>query len=402
VKIGYVVSRFPQLSESFVLREIDQLEREGVEVVLCPLLRQDEPVRHPAAARWVERAWYSPFVSRELLRDAGRYLLQQPRAVARAYGASFSRVATTPNFLIGTAGISLKALHLARRLEQAGVGHVHAHFATHPATAAWLIHRVAGIGYSFTAHAHDIYVHTAMLREKLAEARFVATISTYNRDLLARYGDVSKVHVVHSGVDLALYPFRLPHRGRPFRIMSVASLQPYKGLDNLVRACALLGRGRMPPFTCDIVGSGELEGELRRLVDSLGLEGVVRLLGPRAEEDVRGLLFSADLFVLPSVVTRSGKKEGLPVVLIEALATGVPAVATAISGVPEIVRHGETGLLVPPGNVEALAASIQEVAEDPAGAAARAQRGRALVESEFRLDVNVRKLVKLFRDAVRE
>jgi glycosyltransferase involved in cell wall biosynthesis len=400
VKVGYIVSRFPQLSESFVLREIDQLEREGVEVILCPLLRQDESVIHPAAQGWVERAWYSPFVSGTLLADAGRCFQRSPSAVAGAYGASFARVATTPNFLAGTAGISLKALHLARRLEQAGVRHVHAHFATHPAMAAWLIHRAAGIGYSFTAHAHDIYVHTAMLREKINEAKFVVTISRYNRELLSRFGDSAKIHVIHSGIDLASYRFRARPAGSPFRIVTVASLQPYKGLDNLIRACALLRQRDPPRFTCDIVGAGGLERDLRGLVQRLDLDGVVRLVGPLPENDVRDILAKADLFVLPSIVTRSGKKEGLPVVLIEALAVGVPTVATAISGVPEIVRDEDTGLLVPPGDAEALANAVERIQADPAGATARARRGRALVESDFRLDVNVRKLVELFRDAV--
>ena len=399
MKVAYLVSRFPHLPESFVLREIDALEREGIEVLLCPLLRHREPVSHPAAAPWVERAVYTPFVSASLLRAAGAALARRPLRVSGTYGSALFRVAGTPNFLLGMAGIALKLPYLAARLEAEGVAHVHAHFATHPALAAWAISRLNGIGYSFTAHAHDIYVHTAMLREKMAAARFVVTVSEYNRRLLSRFGDVGKVHVVRCGIDLSRYAFRARDPGHPFSILSVASLQPYKGLEHLVRACGILrdrGRG---PFRCEIIGGGEEREALERWIRTLALEECVRLAGPRPEEDVAAALNAADAFVLPSVVTPSGKMEGLPVSLVEALAVGVPAISTSISGIPEIVVPGETGLLVPPAEPERLAEAIEQVILDPAGARERAAKGRRLVEAEFSLDRSARELAERFRQA---
>jgi glycosyltransferase involved in cell wall biosynthesis len=400
MKVAYLVSRFPHLSESFVLRELDQLEKEGIEVVLCPLLRHDEPVSHPDAARWVERAWYTPFVSRPIAADVAATTLGHPVRTLTTAGRAVAGVVPTPNFLVGTAGIAPKALHLARRLERAGVTHVHAHFATHPAMAAWLISRVTGIGYSFTAHAHDIYVDRAFLRTKVEAAQFVVTISEYNKRLLASYGGEAKTHVIHCGVDPARYRFRERPPASPFTILAVASLQPYKGLRHLVDAAALL-RDRGQAFRCTIVGGGELEGALRSQVAALRLEEHVSLVGPQPQERVTELLGDADVFALPSIVTSAGKMEGLPVALMEALAAGVPAVATRISGVPELIRDGETGLLVEPGDALQLADAIERTTADPESAATRVRAGRALVEAEFDLTKNVRQLVELFRAEAR-
>lgn len=354
-KIAYIVSRFPHLPESFILRELDELEAQGFEVILCPLLRHEEKVSHPAAYRWIERAWYTPFVSGRLLRDTFWQIRRQPRRALTTTLQPLLRVAKSPNFLIGTLGILPTAFHLARRLQASGVSHVHAHFATHPTMAAWIINQLTGITYSFTAHAHDIYVDTAMLREKMASAKFVIAISEYNRQLLARFGDVSKVHVVHCGVHLERYPLRTALPEDPFTIVSVASLQPYKGLEYLIRACRLLRDRGVPPFRCRIAGGGELHSSLRQLITDLGLADCVELLGPQTQEAVAALLQTAHLFVLPSIITESGKMEGLPVVLMEALAVGLPVISTNISGIPEIVKPGVTGQLVPPANPTALA-----------------------------------------------
>lgn len=399
-KIAYIVSRFPHLPESFILRELDELDAQGFEVILCPLVRHQEKVSHPAAYRWIERAWYTPFISGQLLRDTFWHILHQPRRALSTILRALLKVATTPNFLVGTLGILPTAFHLARRLQASGVTHIHAHFATHPAMAAWIINQLTGITYSFTAHAHDIYVDTAMLREKMGAAKFVVAISEYNRQLLARFGDVSKVHVVHCGVNLERYPLRATPPNGPFTIVSVASLQPYKGLEYLIRACHLLQERGVTNFRCRIAGGGELHESLCELINSLGLNECVELLGPQTQEAVASLLQTAHLFVLPSIITQSGKMEGLPVVLMEALAVGLPVISTNISGIPEIVKPGVTGQLVPPANPTALADAIADVMTNPETAYVRSREGRELVEREFSLEHNVQHLSRLFQPAI--
>ncbi len=395
--MAYLVSRFPHLPETFILREIDRMEANGIEVVLCPLLRHQDDVVHEAARPWVARAHYTPFVSRGLIGDLAHAVRRSPVDAFRGLLAPIGRVATTPNFLAGTTGIVAKVAHLARLLEEQEVQHIHAHFATHPAMAAYMLHQLTGIPYSFTVHAHDLYVHTAMLERKLADAAFVVTISDFNRRLLERYSSSTAIHVVRSGVELERYPVRTEPPGSPFTLQAVGSLQPYKGFAYLLEAMALLRRQGSTDIRLRIAGGGPDRASLAARIDALGLGAQVELLGPQPQEAVASLLQTAHAFVLPSVVTPSGKMEGLPVVLIEALATGLPTIATDISGIAELVRDGETGQLVPPGDPHTLAAAIRWVVEHQDLARARATVGRRLVEREYALETNVARLAGLFR-----
>jgi colanic acid/amylovoran biosynthesis glycosyltransferase len=392
VKVAYVVSRFPALSETFVLRELEMLAAQpDTEVVLCPLLLHREPVSHPRAIAWTERAWYTPFVSRTLVRDTVSLLARRPGAAAPSFEALAS-MARTPKLLMPTLAILPKAFHLARRMEASGVTHVHAHFATHPTTAAWLVHRLTGIPYSFTAHSYDIYVHTTMLREKLADASFVVAISEYHKTLLSRFGDRGKIHVIHCGIEPERYPLRQARPPGPFTILFVGNLRAYKGIEHLIRACALL-RERGREFRCLIAGGGPLGRELGAVTTRLGLNGKLLFLGPRREDEIITLLQEAHVFVLPSVVERSGNTEGLPIVLMESLAVGVPVIATAVAGVPEIIRPGETGRLVRPADPIGLAVAIEEVMDEESNRFA--ERGRRLIESEFALRQSVSALREL-------
>jgi colanic acid/amylovoran biosynthesis glycosyltransferase len=396
VRVAYIVSRFPALSETFVLRELEALAAQpDTEVVLCPLLLHREPVSHFRAVPWMERAWYTPFLSRAIVRDTASLLARRPEAAAASF-KGLASMASTPKLLMRTLAIVPKAFHLARRMEASGVTHVHAHFATHPTTAAWLVHRLTGIPYSFTAHSYDIYVDTTLLREKLADASFVVAISDYHKTLLSGFGNPGKIHVIHCGIEPERYPLRRARPPGPFTILFVGNLRAYKGTEHLIRACALL-RQRGREFRCLIAGGGPLGAELRAVTTRLGLSDDVLFLGPRREEEIITLLQEAHVFVLPSVVERSGNTEGLPIVLMESLAVGVPVVATTVAGVPEIIRPRETGRLVRPADPVALAVAIEEVMDEESNLFA--EKGRRLVESEFALPKSVFALRELLRRA---
>jgi glycosyltransferase involved in cell wall biosynthesis len=300
--------------------------------------------------------------------------------------------------------VTLAAAH-ARYVRLRSVDHVHAHYATYPLLAAWLCHRLTGVSYSVTVHAHDIFVDRSFLDRRLAEASFVVAISEYNRKFLHEHvsSDHTPIHVVHCGVEPGAYRFRsrVPPSTGPIRVLCVASLQEYKGHRLLLQALADSG-DRLSRIQLDLVGDGPARAELEQLVAELGLETRVRFHGSLPEPAVAELLGAADLFVLPSVVARNGQQEGLPMVLVEALAAGVPVVATRMSGVPEVVRDESTGLLVEPGDPDALAGSIEAVLDDPAAARARAEAGRELVESGFDIRRSAERLGQLFRDASRQ
>jgi glycosyltransferase involved in cell wall biosynthesis len=290
-------------------------------------------------------------------------------------------------------------------MQRLGVRHIHAHFGSYPALAALLAAETLGMGFSFTVHAHDLFADNVMLAEKVIRSRFVITISEFNRQRLSALVDsdtANRVHVLRCGVNVGTYAFRARRPGSGRRsLLSVAALREYKGLAYLIRACHLL-RTVAPDesFVCRIVGDGPERRALQRLICELRLEDCVQLLGACDEGVVKHLLSEADTFVLPSVVARNGYMDGIPVALMEAMASGVPVIASRLSGIPELVRDRDTGLLVSPNEAEAIRDAILCCWRHPEAADQRAVRARALVEGEYNLETNTRELARAYERVV--
>lgn len=270
--------------------------------------------------------------------------------------------------------------------------------------AARVARRLAGIAYSFTAHAHDLYLEQSFLRRAIADARFVVTISEYNRRFMEPYADGTStpVHVVRCGVDPTAYRFRprTPPVTGTVHALCVASLEEYKGHRFLLEALAG-GPPALRRVELDLVGDGHLREDLRRHVVRLRLTERVRFHGLLAEPEVSRRLGAADLFVLPSVViARTGFMEGVPVALMEAMAAGVPVIATRLSGVPELVRDGETGLLAEHSDVSSLRDTLLHALEEPSGWGPRLHAARALVETTFDVRREGARTAGLLRDAI--
>ena len=403
LRVAYLMSRFPKLSETFVLYEMLELERIGVRVEVFPLVREREGSMQPGAEDFVRRAHYLRLRSRPVLAAQWHWLRRRPRRYLATWGRVIIGNARSPKFLVRSMVVVPLAAASAQQIEAIEVDHVHAHWATHPALAAWVIGRLTGRTYSFTAHAHDIYVERPMLAEKLQGAAFAVTISDYNLRLLTGwYGRLAdRVEVIHCGVDAAVFRPRAQADitrtpgDRPFEILSIATLQPQKGHAVLVAAARrLFDRGIA--FRVRMVGEGEERPALEAAIAAAGLTGYVQLLGRQPRDRVVALLGEADVVVQPSIVLPNGKTEGIPVALMEALASGVPVVATAVSGVPELVEDGVTGRLVPPGDDEALADALADLQRDPVLAAGLAEAGRARVLASFDLVTNTRHLAERF------
>ena len=397
-RIGYVVSRFPQLSETFVLREMSALRELGHDIVLYPLITQSEAVVHQAAQPWLAQARRLPHASVAVVVATLAAVVRSPAVVAGIVWTVLREHRREPVPLVKSLVLLPTSIHLARLVQRDGVAHLHAHFATFPLLAAWVVHRLTGVPYSVTVHAHDLFISTAMLRAKLDGASFVVAISEYNRRYLVERVDpglAGRTHVVHCGVSLDAYSAErsAPEPG-PLSVLAVGTLQRHKGHTHLVEACRLLGE-RGVDVRCSIVGEGAERPALERQIAESGLAGRVTLLGARDQDEVAQLLRQAGCFVQPSIVDENGQMEGIPVALMEALASGLPAVATDLSGVPELVRDQETGMLVRPGDPAALADALQAVHRDPDRAAALGRAGRVLVEEEFDLYANARRLGSL-------
>lgn len=393
-----MMSRFPKMTETFILYEILELQRLGLHVEIFPLLRQQEQVMHPEAQALVRRARYSNVVSIAVIAAQFYWLLRRPRAYFSAWLSALWGNRSSKKFLLRAVAVVPQAALFARQMQSLGIEHIHAHWATHPALAAYIIRKLTGLPYSFTAHAHDIYVERPMLDEKIRAASFVVTISEYNRRLLHElYGGAArdKTVVIHCGIDPAIFQprARLPSNN-PFTMACVASLQDYKGHPYLIEACAQL-KAQGVQFRCLLVGEGEDRPQIEAQIAQLGLSDQVTLLGHQPRKRVSELLAQADVMVLPSIKVASGKQEGIPVALMEALATELPVVATSISGIPELIEDGRSGLLVPERDSTALAQALLKLHNDPMLGKQLGAAGREKVLHEFNLLQNTAVLYHL-------
>lgn len=401
--VGYVLKMFPRFSETFILNEVLELERQGLDMRIFSLKAPDDGVVHADVARVRAPVTYVPesparaaraFLSahREVFRwNRARYLrgfsFALWRALKKRRPAAFKRF--------------LQAGFLAPMLRREGIRHVHAHFATSATAVALHLHDLAGVSYSFTAHAKDIYrnsVESDSLERKLRSARFAVTVSDYNLRHLSGFDGSDRVVRIYNGLEIDRYAPNGVGREGPPLVLAVGRLVEKKGFADLIRACSVL-REEGQAFRCRIVGKGELRGELRGLIAELGLEDRVELAGPIPREQLLPLYRRASVVVAPCVIGADGNRDGLPTVVTEAMALGVPVVATDVTGIPELVEDGRTGLLVPQRQPEELAAAIRRVLADPGWAEDLARGGRARVERDFDLRVNVSRLRRLLEEA---
>ena len=283
------------------------------------------------------------------------------------------------------------AICMASPMRDRGTGHLHAHFAGVPTTAARYASRLLGIPFSFTAHARDIYVEGRQDRPGLAaslkQAAFAVTCTEYNREYLTqRFPQVpaGKIHRVYHGIDPDRFAVRRERDAGPMRILAVGRLQRKKGLHVLFEACGILhGLGR--EFTVIIAGDGPEKERLTRLAQERGIQGRVLFLGEVTQEEILPAYASADVLALPCLVERSGDRDGLPNVILEALAAGLAVVTTPVSGIPEVIEEGVTGLLVPSEDPAALAAALERLMDDPDLARRLGEAGRERVRRDFDL-----------------
>jgi len=396
------MSRFPKISETFILYEIVALEELGHHVEIFPLVCEREPVQHREAERLAARAHDIRLVSGAVLAAQVHWLKRRPRAYLAAWGAALRGNLRSPRFLVRALAVVPLAATFALRMEALAIDHVHAHWATHPALAAYVASRLTGIPYSFTAHAHDIYVDRPMLREKIKRAAFVVTISDFNQRFLERlYGRLAteRVVVVHCGTDTSLFHPPATREPGPWTIVCIASLQPQKGQVHLIEACRRLAAEGVD-LRCLLIGEGETRPLLEAQIREAGLEDRIELLGHQPRHRVVELLGAADVVAQPSVVLASGKMEGIPVALMEALAMERPVVATAISGVAELVEDGVTGLLVPPADPTQLTDALRRLYRQPELGARLGRSGRERVVQDFDLTRSARQLAERFMAGV--
>jgi glycosyltransferase involved in cell wall biosynthesis len=389
--VAVIVSRFPVVTETFILRELDALEQQGQPVTLVPLMKETRQLTHQAAIPWVERALYTPWFSLGMLNANIRIAAQAPGKYARTLWLLLRTHWQKPGILLRTLALFPKAASISESLRHSGISHVHAQFATYPTTLAWIIRQFSGINYSITIHAHDLFVHQLMLKQKLQDAVFIRCISEYNRLFLSRhYGAAiaDKTTVIHVGIDSPSYTKKQEHSDphQTLSLLCVAALKPYKGIDLLLDACSELNKAGYD-FHCSIVGNGPLRETLLKKRDALQLGKQVDFPGALEQEQVRELMQTSDIFVMSSIVAADGQMEGIPVALMEAMASSCAVVAPSLSGIPELITDGRNGLLYEPNRLEALFTSLSSLIDNPALRRRLAEHAPQRVKEAFSLPV---------------
>ncbi len=381
-RIAYLTGEYPALSHTFILREIAALRDAGREVIACSI-RQTSGAHiageaEAAEARntfYVIRAAKSPA---RLLAAVG-FGLSRPGRLASALFLAIRTSPPGPKAFLWQMFYLAEALVLARHLSDRGVRHLHNHFANSSCSVAMLAAELADIPFSFTLHGPAIFFEPRLWRidEKIARAKFVACISHFCRSQGMIFADQAhwpKMRIVHCGVTPARYQSDGHAPGK--RLIFVGRLAAVKGIAVLLRAFAKVYE-RHPDARLTLIGDGVERPNLEALARDLGIAAAVDFAGPKTQAEVADTLPTADLFVLPSFA------EGVPVVLMEAMASALPVIATRIAGISELVEDGVAGRLVPPGSVEELTDAIGALLDDPETRAAMGRAGRARVENAF-------------------
>ena len=398
-RIGYVLRKFPVLSETFILNEMLALEARGARLYVFSLDRPNDPRFHEDLPKLKGRVAYIPdiFESKRLLEHGSRLRKSSSR---KGYFRTLGYVLRRSRPSLGWR--FLQACYVANEARRLGIEHLHAHFATRPATVAFLASKISGIPYSFTAHAMDIFkshLDPRALARKIEEARFVVTVSDFNKAHLEERTPAAKGKVfrIYNGIPLARFSPNGVVAEEPFTILCVARLVEKKGIPVLLEACKVL-RDRGVAFRCWIVGKGRTRPQLEELIERWNLGSQVRLLGPLTQGEVLKRYRSAHLYVLPCIIGSDGNRDGLPVSIVEALACGLPVLTTPVTGIPEVVRDRVNGLLVRPGDSDSLARAMLDVMSDRALYETLRANARPSVESMFDLARTAETLHRLFTE----
>jgi len=396
-KIAYIMGKFPYLTTTFIDREILEVERNGIKLVLISIRRPDSFEMTPEVRRLAQKTKYIlPVTWYKFLMANVYFMLTQ----ARAYFSTLFYLLTRPHenlrLRIKTLLHFAEGIRATEILIPEGINHIHAHFADRAAIVALVASRILKIPYSITAHANDIYVSPVMLSEKIVNAKFVTTCTAYNKDYLERKIG-HRVELIYHGIELnEKLPESQPaqNQGRTPLILSVGQLNEKKGFAYLIEACGFLkSQGRN--IQCEIIGEGPGRKELVRLIDKLVLKNSVVLCGALSNNEVMARYAQADLFVLPCVLASDRGRDGIPNVLIEAMANQLPVISTWLSGIPEVVADKVNGLLVPPKDSEALATAIAKLLDEYQLCKKFGLKGRQKVEQKFDIKKNTGLFIEL-------
>jgi colanic acid/amylovoran biosynthesis glycosyltransferase len=404
-RIAYITQSYPGLTTTFIYREVRALESKGFDIctfAIWPPRR--ESLSEEARPLMDNTVYVFPIAWLRFIAAHLFFLFTRP---LRYFGTALfvlTRRGESMRNRVRTFGHFGEAIYLGRHMEGQGITHIHAHFTINAASIALILARLLGVSFSFTAH-NIFFIDRVLLKEKVREAHFIVAISDFSRRyLLGLVPDDNnknrtirdKVHIVHCGLSPDKFAPSANRAENPLPvILFVAQLSERKGAPVLVEACKILAeRGRR--FRCVIFGDGPQMALLRELVTAYGLEEAVDLMGAVFQEELRGHLARTDIFALPCITASNGDMDGIPVSLMEAMSMEIPVVSTYLSGIPELIRNGENGMLVEEKDVTALANALERLLDDEKLRIQLGKNGRRKVIQDFNIDSNADQLATLF------
>ncbi len=403
--LAYILKGYPRISETFISNEILLLERLGFRMHLFPMRKPRENFCHDSVTQIRAAIDYLPTeLILELPRLIGPNILcavRNPRVYRSALGLAskrFRRTQKTATFKHLFQGGYLAEKHLAR---SPSIIHLHGHFAHSPTSVTMFAAHLSGLPFSFTAHAKDIYTSNPdQLREKIEQAAFVATCTRHNKKYLENIsaGSSTPIHCIYHGIDISLFN-HAPSESRslpPYQLLTVARMTAKKGLPTIYHALRILA-DRGVRFQHRLIGDGDDRRQILQLINELNLENHCSWLGTKTHTEVLDHFRRSDLFVLGCEVAKNGDRDGIPNVLVESLAMGVPAVSTNVSALPEILIDGTTGITVEPQNSAAFADAILKLLTDGTLRKQVSRQGRIFVQERFDNKKLITELAAIFK-----
>jgi colanic acid/amylovoran biosynthesis glycosyltransferase len=400
LRIAYILGTFPQLTQTFVTREIFWIRSFGVEVQVFSLSRPKSPPVDEQVTELLPFVRYSPILSISVLAAQIYFLVRSPRRYLRALAKVVRFTYREPVILFRALMNFPKSVYFARQMHEFGVDHVHAHFVTLAAISASVVSELLGVTYSIHAHAVGLFQRNLQdVCRQLEDASRVITISSYHRAYIADMSHnlaADEIDVVYCSLETERFrPNPRLNGDGPVRLLSVGRLIEKKGFEYLIDACALLVNSGFE-MQCRIAGAGPLQKALQARIDHHGLQGQVTLLGAVEQDHILELYQESDAFVLACVVGKDGNRDGLPVVLVEAMSCGLPVISTPVAGITDLIQPEETGVLVEQRDSVALAEAMKGLIVDENRRKQLGKRARQKVEADFQIQQNAARLATIF------
>jgi glycosyltransferase involved in cell wall biosynthesis len=400
--IGHLDKMFPLLTATFVYREIQALQAKGINIQTFSIWKPKLCDLSNEAKNFLDNTFYIfPINWIRFFLTHITYFTNRPRIYISVLWEYVFKNQKKIKSAIRTFFHFCEAVYLAKEIESKNIKHLHSHFANNSTTIAMIISKLIGISFSFTAHANDIFADQILLKKKIYSAKFIITISNFNKKFLNRiipqHNTSSKIHIVRCGIDTLKFSASkvCAVKHKPI-ILSIGRLVEKKGYPYLIKACKILVDKNID-FQCIIIGDGPQKNYLKKLIGVNHLSKFVTLVGVIFQEKIINFLNKTDIFVLPCIQSADNDMDGIPVVLMEAMAMKIPVISTHISGIPELIKNMETGLLVPPKNEKALAEGIKFLKENIDLRKKLGDAGRKWVIENYEITKNTDKLYEIYK-----